>query len=280
MQSFLALYLHLYSNQETKNNASYFFFVITRKYDIIIHVKGDYMEYNFKINDFEGPLDLLLHLIKEQDMDIMNIEIVKLTDQYLDFIDNMKEKNLNIASEYLILASELMYIKSKSLLPNIKDEEEQEELTELKENLINRLLEYEQYKKITQDFKELEEQRHEFYTKSPSNLKEYIDPKQQLSDDITLEDLLKAFQNYLKRQQIKKPITTKITTKEISIEERTKSIKNILKTKRKVEFFDLFEDISKPYVVVTFLSILEMAKNNELKITQENNFDKIYCEVA
>ena len=81
------------------------------------------MEYNFKINDFEGPLDLLLHLIKEQDMDIMNIEIVKLTDQYLDFIDNMKEKNLNVASEYLILASELMYIKSKSLLPNIKDEE-------------------------------------------------------------------------------------------------------------------------------------------------------------
>ena len=212
------------------------------------------MEYNFKINDFEGPLDLLLHLIKEQDMDIMNIEIVKLT--------------------------ELMYIKSKSLLPNIKDEDEQEELTDLKENLINRLLEYEQYKKITQDFKNLEEQRHEFYTKSPSNLKEYIDPKPQLSEDIPLEDLLKAFQNYLKRQQIKKPITTKITTKEISVEERTISIKNILKKRKKVEFFDLFEDISKPYVVVTFLSILEMAKNNELKITQENNFDKIYCEVA
>ena len=104
--------------------------------------------------------------------------------------------------------------------------------------------------------------------------------QQQLSEDITLEDLLKAFQNYLKRQQIKKPITTKITTKEISVEERTISIKNILKTRKKVEFFDLFEDISKPYVVVTFLSILEMAKNNELKITQENNFDKIYCEVA
>lgn len=238
------------------------------------------MEYNFKINDFEGPLDLLLHLIKEQDMDIMNIEIVKLTDQYLDYIESMKEMNLNIASEYLILASELIYIKSKSLLPSIEDEEEQEELTELKENLINRLLEYEQYKNITKDFKILEKQRHEFYTKSVSNLKEYIDPKQQLSDDITLEDLLKAFQNYLKRQQLKKPITTKITTKEISVEERTKSIKNILSRKRKVEFFDLFEDISKPYVVVTFLSILEMAKNNELKITQENNFDKIYCEVA
>ena len=238
------------------------------------------MEYNFKINDFEGPLDLLLHLIKEQDMDIMNIEIVKLTDQYLDYIESMKEMNLNIASEYLILASELIYIKSKSLLPSIEDEEEQEELTELKENLINRLLEYEQYKNITKDFKILEKQRHEFYTKSVSNLKEYIDPKQHLSVDITLEDLLKSFQNYLKRQQLKKPITTKITTKEISVEERTKSIKNILSRKRKVEFFDLFEDISKPYVVVTFLSILEMAKNNELKITQENNFDKIYCEVA
>lgn len=238
------------------------------------------MEYNFKINDFEGPLDVLLHLIKTQDMDIMNIEIVKLTNQYLEFIDNMKEKNLNIASEYLILASELMYIKSKCLLPNIKDEEEQEELTELKENLINRLLEYEQYKKVTKDFKTLEEQRHEFYTKSPSNLKEYIDPKVQLSEDITLQDLLQAFQNYLKRQEQKRPITTKITTKEISVEERTKTIKNILIKRKKIEFFDLFEDISKPYVVVTFLSILEMAKNNEIKITQENNFDKIYCEVA
>ena len=83
------------------------------------------MEYKFKINDFEGPLDLLLHLIKESEMEITNIEIVKLTDQYLKFINDMKDMNLDIASEYLVMASELAYLKSKSLLP-IKDEEKEE----------------------------------------------------------------------------------------------------------------------------------------------------------
>ena len=83
------------------------------------------MEYKFKINEFEGPLDLLLHLIKESEMDIMDIEIVKLTDQYLDYINNMNDMNLSIASEYLVLASDLMYLKSKTLLPSLKDEEEE-----------------------------------------------------------------------------------------------------------------------------------------------------------
>ena len=80
------------------------------------------MEYKFKINEFEGPLDLLLHLIKESEMDIMDIEIVKLNDQYLDYINNMNDMNLSIASEYLVLASDLMYLKSKTLLPSLKDE--------------------------------------------------------------------------------------------------------------------------------------------------------------
>ena len=84
----------------------------------------------------------------------------------------------------------------------------------------------------------------------------------------------------MERKRYLEPVTTKITSREISVEERTTSIRSILKTKKRVEFFDLFEDISKPYVVVTFLSILEMAKNKELVIVQENNFDKIYCEVA
>ena len=84
----------------------------------------------------------------------------------------------------------------------------------------------------------------------------------------------------MERKNYEKPISTRIATKEISVEERTYSIRNILKEKKKVEFFDLFEEYSKPYVVVTFLSILEMAKNNEIKLIQENNFDKIYCEAG
>ena len=236
------------------------------------------MDYKFKINEFEGPLDLLLHLIKESEMDIMDIEIVKLTNQYLEYISNMERFNLNIASEYLVLASDLIYLKSKALLPQKQEEEIDEEYIETKENLINRLLEYKKYKEVTNSLKNLENLRSDFYTKTPSNLKEYKNTSIKLSEDITLEDLVKAFQKYLERKKLSEPLQTKITNKEISITERRKSIKNILKERKKVEFFDLFEEFSKPYVIVTFLSILEMSKANELKISQENNFDKIYCE--
>ena len=236
------------------------------------------MEYKFKINEFEGPLDLLLHLIKQSEMDIMDIEIVKLTDQYLDYINNMEKFNLNVASEYLVLASTLTYLKSKALLPKKEEDDEDEEYSETKEELINRLLEYKRYKEVTNAFKVLEDARSNIYTKTPSNLKEYKESSIQLSDDITIEDLVKAFKKYLERKELSKPLQTKVTTREISITERRHSIRNILREKKKVEFFDLFEEFSKPYVVVTFLSILEMAKEKELVIKQENNFEKIYCE--
>lgn len=238
------------------------------------------MDYKFKINDFEGPLDLLLHLIKETKMEITDIDLVKLTDQYLEYIKNMDDFNLNIASEYLVMASDLMYLKSKALLPKQDEEEVDEEYIETKENLINRLIEYKRYKEITSSFKDLEEERSFYYTKPVSSLRDYKDGFIKLSDDVTLDDLVKAFQNYLERMKFNKPINTKVTNKEISISERRKSIRNILKAKKRVEFFELFEDFSKPYVVATFLSILEMAKEKELVIKQENNFDKIYCEAV
>lgn len=236
------------------------------------------MEYKFKINEFEGPLDLLLHLIKESKMDIMDIEIVKLTDQYLDYINSMEQFNLNVASEYLVLASDLTYLKSKNLLPQKEELEEDEEYIETKENLINRLLEYKRYKEVTNTLKELEETRSDIFTKTPSSLREYKSDSISLSEDITLDDLVKAFQNYLERKKYTEPLQTKVTTKEISITERRTAIRNLLKEKKKVEFFNLFEDFSRPYVIATFLSVLEMAKARELVIKQENNFDKIYCE--
>lgn len=238
------------------------------------------MEYKFKINQFEGPLDLLLHLIKESEMDIMDIEIVKLTDQYLNYINNMENLDLSTASEYLSIASELMYLKSKTLLPAKENTEEEEEYIETKENLINKLLEYKKYKEVTSNLKELEQERNNFYTKTPSNMKEYQTNQINLNQEITLEDLVNAFKKYLERKKYEEPLTTKVTTKEISIKERKYQIYQILKTRKKVEFYELFEEFSKPYIVATFLSILEMAKEQELIITQNNNFDKIYCEVS
>lgn len=235
--------------------------------------------YNFKILNFEGPLDLLLHLIKQEEMDIMDIEIVTLTNQYLSYIENMEILNIVVASEYLTLASELIYLKSKCLLPQEKVLDD-EEFLEAKESLINRLIEYKNYKEMTEVFKTLEEKRREVYTKEPSSLKEYEKNNVKINVDITLDDLLQAFSKYLERRKYLEPLTTKVTIKEMSVKDRSYEIKSLLSSKGKLEFFDLFSDFSKQYVVVTFLSILELAKNKEILITQENNFDKIYCEVA
>ena len=234
---------------------------------------------NFKINEFEGPLDLLLHLIKENKMDIMNIEIEHISEQYISYLNEQEKMNLVIASEYLVMASELIEIKSKLLLPNPKIETEEEENIDPREELVNRLLEYQAYKEITKVLKEKEELRKEIYTKSPENIKKYVDENTKLSSDITLDDLVEAFKKYLERKKESKPLKTKVTTNEISVSSRRLEIKSILKKQPKVSFFDLFPVVNKEYIVATFLAILEMAKNKELKITQDKNFDDIICEV-
>ncbi len=236
------------------------------------------MDYEIKIDSFEGPLDLLLHLIKESKVDILDIKIVDITNQYLEYIRKMQDLNLNVASEYLVMASELLEMKSKLLLPRHEEESEEEEI-DPKEALIQRLIEYQKYKDITKNFKELEEIRKEIYTKVPDNLNEYAEEGIEVATDVTLDDLVNAFQKFLERQKLNQPLHTKVTTKEITVEERRKSIKSILKTKKKVNFTELFDVVTKEYIVVTFLAILEMARKNELFIVQDNNFDEIFCEV-
>lgn len=237
------------------------------------------MNIEFKINEFEGPLDLLLHLIKESKMDIMNIEIEEITNQYMNYLHEQEKINLEIASEYLVLASELLEIKSKMLLPSFKNEEEEEE-EDPREELVNRLLEYQAYKEITKVLQEKEELRKEIYTKSPENIKNYIDENKEINLDISLDDLVDAFKKFLDRKKENKPLKTKVTVNEISVSSRRHDIKRLLKDKKKVSFFELFPVVSKEYVVATFLAILEMAKNKELVITQNDTFDDIICEVV
>lgn len=234
---------------------------------------------NILINDFEGPLDLLLHLIKKSKMDIYDIKIEEITKQYISFIEQMEELNLDIASEYLVMASELVEIKSRMLLPKkIVEEDTYEENPE--EELRKRLLEYKKYKESTPIFKNLEEKRKKYYTKLPERVEEVSEEKIINNGEVTLSDLIKAFENVLQRQKYSKPINTKITKKELSVKERVYKIRKVLKEKKKVEFSELFDNFTKPYVVVTFLSILEMAKNSELIIKQSMNFDKIYLELV
>ena len=231
------------------------------------------MKYEININEFQGPLDLLLHLIKQSNININEISIEKITKQYLDYIKKMEELNLDIASEYLVLAAELIEIKSASLLPKkeVVDDDFEEDP---KEKLINRLLEYEQYKKMTSEFKELEEYRQEIYTREPNNLLEYKDDKE-IDYGVDLSDLLNALSKFLEQKEKDLPLNTKITNKEYSVAKRSSEIKSILKKKKKVNFVELFEVFNKEYIVITFLSILAMTRKQEIEIEQEHNFKNI-----
>ena len=233
---------------------------------------------DFKINEFEGPLDLLLHLIKESKMNIMDIEIEKITDQYMNYLDLQEKMNLEIAYEYFVMASELIELKSKLLLPNPKNEEGEEE--DPREELVNRLLEYQAYKEITKVLQDKENLRKEIYTKAPENIRNYVEEDVSITTDVTLDDLVEAFKKYLERKKETKPLQTKITVNEVTVSSRRHDIKNLLRTKKRVSFFELFPVVSKEYVIATFLAVLEMAKSHELTITQNGTFDDIICEAV
>lgn len=238
------------------------------------------MEYSIKIDEFEGPLDLLLHLVKESNINIYDINICEITNQYLDYIHKQEELNIDVDSSYLVMAASLMEIKSKSLLPSkneVNDDVEDEELS--RETLIQKLIDYEKYKEITKNFKQLELDRKNIYTKAPSKLNEMLDTKFINDSNTTVDDLINAFSMFLERKNMEKPVVTKVTSKEYSVRKRKSDIRTYLMKKGKAEFSELFTIYSKSFVVVTFLSILELAKEDEVMINQESNFDKIYIEL-
>jgi segregation and condensation protein A len=172
------------------------------------------------------------------------------------------------------MAAELLEIKSSILLPKKQVEEEIEE--DPRESLINRLLEYKQYKEVTKEFKELEEVRKNYFTKDKENLNQYKTNDDINLGDIDLNTLLEAFSKFLVRKQDEKPLNTKISKKEYSVKERSDEIRIILRKKKNINFDELFEEYKKDYIVVTFLSILNLARKQEIEIKQEDNFNKIY----
>lgn len=235
---------------------------------------------NLCINDFEGPFDLLLHLVRSSKMDIYEIDTYKVIEEYLAFINSIDKNDLDNASEYLVMAAELIHLKSKLLVnQDITEESDEEYSINSEEDLKNKLIEYEKYKEISNVLKNLEENRKDYYTKLPENIKDFKDDKKFTNDgSVSLEDLVNAFLELKKREDFHKPLHTRITKREISVEEKTLYIRNILKDKQKIEFKDLFETFDKDNVIITFLSILNMSKNNEIVLTQKRNFGSIFIE--
>lgn len=232
------------------------------------------------LSNFEGPMDLLLHLVKQTKLDIYEVNIYEIIEQYINYINSLQDLNIDIASEYLTMAVDLVHIKSKKLINNDDDIEDDETNIASEEDLKAKLIEYEKYKKISETFKELEENRQSYFTKLPESLQEYKDDNTSLSTDLSLDDLVNAFLQFKERQKFQKPLNTKVTKKELSVSKRINYIRERLRKNNQVSFFDLFEDYSKEYVVVTFLSILDMSKNKEIIIVQEDNFKDIIIKAG
>ena len=238
------------------------------------------MTYTFTINDFEGPLDLLLHLVKTSKMDIYEIPIKTLIDEYISFIKSQEELNIDIASEYLVMASDLLHLKSRMLI-NKNEEEEQtdeESIINSEEELRNKLIEYEKIKNIKESFKELESKRSEIFEKSPESVSNFKEDIVYESNVLSTDDLYNAILEFQKRFKFTKPLKTKITNKELSIEDKIKDIRTRLNKQSRINFLELFDNFSKYYIIITFLSVLDMSKNNEINIIQEDNFKEIIIE--
>lgn len=235
---------------------------------------------NLQLQDYEGPLDLLLHLVRQSKMDIYKVNISDIIEQYLDFINSIDKFDIDTSSEYLVMASELVHLKSRMLVSKYEteDEEETEFSITSEEDLRERLIEYEKYKNMTETFKVLEENRQDYYTKIPENLNEYRTDEKVINSDVSVEDLINAFLDMQKRINFKKPVITKVARKEFSVKERIREIRDILKIKKSVEFSELFDILTKENLVVTFLSILDMSKNNEIYLKQDKIFSTIIIE--
>ena len=238
------------------------------------------MNYEIHLENFEGPMDLLLHLVKETKLDIYEIQMSQIIESYLSYIKSLQELNIDIGSEFLVMASSLLHLKSKKLLGKETEEvaEDDEYNITSEEDLKNKILEYEKYKNITKELQELEMKRKEVFTKIPENLKNYQEKQELINDGLTEDDLLKALLKVEERLRYKEPLETKITKKEISVKDRIVSIREILIKKTKCHFEDLFEAANKEYIIATFLAILEMSKQKEILLKQDGLFESILVE--
>ncbi len=240
----------------------------------------------FKINEFQGPLDLLLHLIEKNKFNIFDIPIVEITEQYLAYVNDMEESNLDIMSEFLVMAATLISIKAKMLLP--KEEKEEEEEEDPRAELVRRLLEYKMYKYASYELKDMEMDAVKAYYKTasiPDEVKQYreeIDPAEVVGDT-TLAKLNEIFNQVMKRTVDRvDPIRSKFGTiekEEVRIEDKMEEIKTSIRGLKSINFRTLLEtQASKINIIVTFLAILELMKVGDIVIKQEELFGDIIID--
>ena len=238
------------------------------------------MEYQVTVDQFTGAVDLFLHLLKEHGLDLVDLDVAAVCDQYLAYIQTMDPSLLEAVSEYLVMAAWLIEMKSKLLLPKPEIDEEDDYEAERK-RMIERLIEKNRINGILEAFEASYDKRQTMHSKIPSVLEEYLPSGEEtIPEGMEVYDLIKAMQRVMQRRALLQPLESKIARVEISIDERTEQIRSyFLRHKDKtVDFEDLFDEGDRYFAIVTFLSILVLVKNSELLITQSGNFEKIYLK--
>lgn len=232
--------------------------------------------YQVKIDSFEGPLDLLLHLINQYEIDVYDIPVAQITEQYMDYIHTMQWLELNLESEYLVMASTLLAMKSQMLLPKQElDVDDQEYEEDPREELMQRLIAYRKYKQAAETLKE--KHTNSIYTRSPATFPNIKVKQPAPQEDVSVYDMLGALNNMLERKQWNQPLETTVKRKDVSLEDRMEEILAITKANREGVIFDaLFTDRSRSHIVVTFVAILELMKKKQVYCYQEKQLESLY----
>lgn len=241
------------------------------------------MSYEVKVDAFEGPLDLLLHLIHRLEIDIYDIPVSQITTQYMEHIRAMQVLELNEASEYLVMAATLLAIKSKTLLPvhegELDEVDYEYEEQDPRDELVSRLIEYKKYKEAAGTLKKLETDRAVLYSKAPDDLAE-LHAAEPVDFEANAFDMLGAFQKMLRRKQLRAPLSTRVARQEISIKQQMGEMVGRLKSlKGKARFSDLFQSNDRAVLVVSFLSLLELMKRQVIAVEQRTNFTDLSVEL-
>ena len=241
-----------------------------------------------KLQVFEGPMDLLMHLIEKNKIDIYDIPIVTITDQYLEYVRQMEHSDMNVTSEFLVMAATLLDIKSRMLLPREEDEEGEEE--DPRDELVRRLLEYKMYKFMSEELREKSRHAGLSYFREqdlPEEVRSYVPPLnyEELIGDRTAQSLRNVFADVMKRRKSRvDPIRSgfgKINREVISVADKTLYIRAYLQSHPHADFREMLElQDSKEEIIVTFLVILELMKHQKIRITQEEAFGKILIDLV
>lgn len=238
------------------------------------------MSYKVKLDIFEGPFDLLVYLIENAEMRIYDIEVSKITDQYLQYIENMQAMDVVVGSDFMVLAAALIEIKSKMLLPRLRPEGEDSLEDDPREELVQRLLEYKKFKNASEFLQMKEEVNLRIYEKPKEDLTRYTnEPDEYLS--LSIEGFVSAFLAFVTKKKKVEEIQrnyAKVERQKLSIESRIKQIKDlfIMKSKKLLNFRELLTPESKRYdVVLTFVSLLEMVRQKRVTLKQTRNFGDI-----